>query len=234
RLSSAPPVSSVCDSISILLPEVTILLDEVIAAFKKSGNKIEIESHTDDTGGAELNLVLSKDRGYAARDYLISKGIDQSKISVIWHGSEKPIADNGNPYGRQLNRRIDVRLLGKKKESFGNFYLIRPGATVSKISNSMNVSETDIRSLNSLQSSDVQPYKPIRLKSSSQINPDYNLVVPADIRSGSDFIYTVQRGDDLEIVSQKFNVPEELIMEQNGLSSTKLEPGTRLIIYPKN
>ncbi len=217
-----------------LRPEVTILLDEVVEAFKRSGNKIEIESHTDDTGGAEYNLILSKNRGYSARDYLIAKGIDQSKISVIWHGSEKPIADNNNPYGRQLNRRIDVRLIGKGKESFGNFYLIRPGATVTKISSSMKVTAQIIRDLNNLQGGELQAYKPIRLKSSDRIDPDYNLVVPADIKSGSDFIYTVQPGDNLEVVSKKFNVPEELIMEQNDLSSTDLEPGTRLIIYPKN
>ena len=219
---------------STLRPEVAVLLEEVAVAFRGSGNKIEIESHTDDTGGAEFNLALSKDRGYSARDYLISKGIDQSKISVIWHGSEKPIADNNNPYGRQLNRRIDVRLIGKNRESFGNFYLIRPGATINKISSSMNVSSETIRNLNNLQNTEVKPYTPIRLKSANRINPDYNLVVPADIRSGSDFIYTVQPGDDLEAVSRKFNVPEELIMEQNDLSSTRLEPGTRLIIYPKN
>ncbi len=221
-------------SSSNLRPEVTILLDEVAEAFKGSGNKIEIESHTDDTGGAEFNLSLSKDRGYSARDYLVSKGINQSNISVIWHGSEKPIADNNNPYGRQLNRRIDVRLIGKKKESFGNFYLIRPGATVDKISANMDVSAQTIRNLNSLQAAELQAYKPIRLKATHQIRPDYNLVVPADIKSGSDFIYTVQPGDNLEIVSKKFNVPEELIMEQNGLISPRLEPGTRLIIYPKN
>lgn len=221
-------------SSSQLRPEVTILLDEVIAAYRRGGDKIEIESHTDDTGAAEYNLILSKDRGYSARDYLIKNGIDQSKISVIWHGSEKPIADNNNPYGRQLNRRIDVRLIGKRREAFGNFYLIRPGATVSKLANSMGVSADRIRTLNGLGGSDVSTYQPIRLKKDGQIEPDFNLVVPADIRSGSDFVYTVQAGDNLEIVSKKFNVPEELIMEQNGLSSSDLEPGTRLIIYPKN
>lgn len=217
-----------------LRPEVKILLDEVIVAYRNSGSNIEIESHTDDTGAAEFNLVLSKNRGYSARDYLISNGIDQSKISVIWHGSEKPIADNNNPYGRQLNRRIDVRLIGKRRESFGNFYLIRPGATVSKLAASMDVAEGRIRSLNGLGSNDLSTYQPIRLKKDGVIQPDYNLVVPADIKSGSDFIYTVQAGDNLQIVSKKFNVPEELIMEQNGLNSTTLEPGTRLIIYPKN
>ncbi|WP_425393109.1 OmpA family protein [Ekhidna sp.] len=219
---------------SELRPEVKILLDDVVASFRKSGNKIEIESHTDDTGAAEYNLILSKDRGYSARDYLINKGVDQSKISVIWHGSEKPIADNNNPYGRQLNRRIDIRLIGNRRESFGNFYLVRPGATVTKIASSMGVAESHIKTVNGLGADGLQAYKPIRLIKSGEIEADFNLVVPADIKSGSDFIYTVQPGDDLTIVSEKFNVPEELIMEQNGLNSTELEPGTRLIIYPKN
>lgn len=221
-------------SSSDLRPEVKILLDEVIAAYRQSGEKIEIESHTDDTGAAEYNLVLSKDRGYSARDYLIQNGINQSEISVIWHGSEKPIADNSNPYGRQLNRRIDVRLIGKRRESFGNFYLVRPGTTVSRLSSSMGVSVDKIKSLNGLGASDLSSYQPIRLKKDGVIEPDYNLVVPADIKSGSDFVYTVQAGDNLQIVARKFNVPEELIMEQNGLTSSALEPGTRLIIYPKN
>lgn len=219
---------------SQLRPEVTILLDEVIAAYRRGGTKIEIESHTDDTGAADYNLVLSKDRGYAARDYLISNGIDQSKISVIWHGSERPIADNSNPYGRQLNRRIDVRLMGKRKESFGNFFLIRPGATVSKVASSMGVPADQVRNLNGLTTGDFVAYQPIRLKGSEAEDPDFNLVVPADIKSGSDFVYTVKAGDNLQIVAKKFNVPEELIMEQNGLDSTELEPGMRLIIYPKN
>lgn len=215
-----------------LRPEVKILLDEVIAGFKNSGKKIEIESHTDATGSAELNLKLSKDRGYAARDYLVANGISPSEISVIWHGQGKPIADNDNPFGRQINRRIDVRLVGKRKKSFGNFYIVRPGATVSSLAQSFEVDAQEIQSLNGL-TGDVEAYQPIRLKVGNA-EPDFNLVVPADIVSGSDFIYTVKPGDDLQKVSQKFNVPEELLIEQNNLSSTQLTPGTKLIIYPKN
>lgn len=215
-----------------LRPEVQILLDEVIVAFKNSGKKIEIESHTDATGTAELNLKLSKDRGYSARDYLVSKGIDPSEISVIWHGQGKPIAENDNPFGRQLNRRIDVRLIGKTKKSFGNFFLVRPGANVNTLAQSFQVDVQDIQKLNGLKG-DVKPYQPIRLKAGTT-DPDFNLVVPADIVSGSDFMYTVKPGDDLQKVAKKFNVPEELLMEQNDLSSTQLTPGTRLIIYPKN
>ena len=63
---------------------------------------------------------------------------------------------------------------------------------------------------------------------------DYNLVVPADVNPNADFVYTVLKGDSLEKVAQKFSVPEELLMEQNNLSSTVLTPGSQLIIYPKD
>lgn len=215
-----------------LRPEVTILLDEVAVAFRNSGNKIEIESHTDDTGTLEYNLELSKNRGYAARDYLMSKGIDKSDISVIWHGAGKPIADNNNPYGRQLNRRLDIRLIGKIEKNFGNYYLVRPGATVRKIATSLGIEESSIVELNGIKA-EVSTYQPVRVKAGNS-EPDYSLVVPADINSGKDFVYTVKPGDTLQKVSEQFNVPEELLMEQNNLSSTTLEAGTRLIIYPKN
>ena len=217
---------------SQLRPEVKILLDDVAEAFENGGSKIEIESHTDATGSAEYNLVLSKDRGYAARDYLISKGIDKSDISVIWHGSENPIADNNSPFGRQLNRRIDVRLISKDRKDFGKFFLVRPGATIAILAGSMDISDADIRKLNGLEGGDLQAYKPIRIK--QEVTPNYDLLVPADIENDSDFVYFVQKGETLESVSKKFNVPEEIIMEQNRLNSSSLTPGQRLIIYKKN
>lgn len=216
---------------SELRPEVKILLDDVAEAFVNGGAKIEIESHTDATGAADYNLALSKDRGYAARDYLISKGIDKSDISVIWHGSEKPIADNNSPFGRQLNRRIDVRLIGSNRQDFGQFYLIRPGATISSLANSMNISDQEIRKLNGLEG-DLEAYRPIRI--TQQVEPNYDLLVPADIESDSDFVYFVKEGETIQSVSKKFNVPEEIIMEQNRLNSTTLKSGQRLIIYKKN
>lgn len=217
---------------SELRPEVKILLDDVAAAFENGGAKIEIESHTDATGSAEYNLGLSKDRGYSARDYLISRGIDKSDISVIWHGSENPIADNNSPFGRQLNRRIDVRLISTNKRDFGQFFLVRPGATVASLASSMDITDADIRRLNGLEGGDLQAYKPIRIK--QEVEPNYDLLVPADIENDSDFVYFVQKGETLQSVSKKFNVPEEVIMEQNRLNSATITPGQRLIIYKKN
>ena len=213
-----------------LRPEAKILLDEVIIAHRNSGKKIEIESHTDATGTQEYNLKLSKDRGYSARDYLINNGIDQSDISVIWHGQGNPIADNSNPIGRQLNRRLDIRLIGTSEKDFGSFYIVRPGTTIGKLADDLGITSMVIRILNG--ATELEAYQPIRLK----VRPskiDYNMVAPADVGLSSDFIYTVKIGDSLEEIAQMFNVPEELLMEQNNLTSATIKSGTDLIIYPK-
>ncbi|MEM8939166.1 MAG: OmpA family protein [Bacteroidota bacterium] len=215
-----------------LRPEVKILLDEIIVAYLNSGIKIEIESHTDNTGSPEYNLKLSKERGYSTRDYLIDNGIDKSNISVIWHGQGKPIANNNNPFGRQLNRRIDIRLIGRSEKNFGSFYLVCPGATLSRLSESFGLESDMIKSLNGIVA-EPSPYQPIRIKG-GRSEVDYNLVFLADINATSDFLYTVVSGDTLEGIAQKFNVPEKLLIDQNNLSSNRLTPGTQIIIYPKN
>ncbi|MEM6642385.1 MAG: OmpA family protein [Bacteroidota bacterium] len=215
-----------------LRPEAIILLDELIKAYRSAGKKIEIESHTDATGTIEYNLKLSKDRGYAARDYLMANGISQSSISVIWHGAGKPIANNDDPFGRQLNRRLDVRLIGKSEKNFGNFYLVRPGATLSKVAQSFGIPANSIKRLNGING-DLAAYQPIRVKAGNSAI-DYDLLVPADVQADADFIYTVLQGDTLEKVAEKFNVSKEVLIEQNGLPSPDILPGMELVIYPKD
>ncbi len=56
--------------------------------------------------------------------------------------------------------------------------------------------------------------------------------MPADFNIKTDFRYTVQQGDDVIKLAKKFNVPEELILELNGLTNLKLTPGTKIKIYP--
>jgi outer membrane protein OmpA-like peptidoglycan-associated protein len=72
--------------------------------------KVSIEGHTDNTGKAEYNLQLSKDRAKAVSEQLISLGIDKVRVSYEGFGSQKPIADNFNDEGRAKNRRVEFRL----------------------------------------------------------------------------------------------------------------------------
>ncbi|MFD1551787.1 hypothetical protein DNU06_02185 [Putridiphycobacter roseus] len=79
---------------------------------KKPEWKLKITGHTDSQGKSQTNLILSKKRAEAVRDYLISKGIDaDQRIIVAYFGEEKPIADNSTEEGRQKNRRVEMDVL---------------------------------------------------------------------------------------------------------------------------
>lgn len=94
---------------AILRPESFGRLDSVVEymTHKKSA-RIEISGHTDNVGNPKKNKALSQKRVQACRDYLISKGIDGSRIEANGYGDERPIASNDSEVGRQQNRRIEA------------------------------------------------------------------------------------------------------------------------------
>ncbi len=73
--------------------------------------KIEIAGYTDNVGNKAKNKALSQKRADAVRDYLVSKGIDGSRIKAVGYGDANPIAPNTTPEGRQQNRRIEAHEL---------------------------------------------------------------------------------------------------------------------------
>jgi outer membrane protein OmpA-like peptidoglycan-associated protein len=86
-------------------------LDEVVAILKEDAAlKLDIEGHTDATGSDKINLPLSKNRAKAVHDYLLSKGIEENRLTSEGYGSSKPVADNKTAKGRQLNRRVEMKL----------------------------------------------------------------------------------------------------------------------------
>jgi len=90
-------------------PESFPRLDSVVEYMThKKSSKIEISGHTDNKGNAKTNKTLSEKRAQACRDYLISKGIDGSRIQAVGFGDERPIAPNTTEEGRQQNRRIEA------------------------------------------------------------------------------------------------------------------------------
>jgi outer membrane protein OmpA-like peptidoglycan-associated protein len=74
---------------------------------------VRIEGHTDSRGSKVLNRKLSVLRAEAVRQYLIKKGVDQSRLESAGLGDSKPIASNATDFGRRLNRRTEVIIIGK-------------------------------------------------------------------------------------------------------------------------
>lgn len=215
-----------------LRTEAKRLLDEVVTEYKRNPVRIEVESHTDDIGDAEYNRQLSRRRGNSAFNYLVSKGVKKSEISVVWHGFEKPIASNDNPYGRQLNRRMDIRMLGESTINFtaGQYFLVRPKATLAAISRNLGVSVNEIMTTNGLTSQNIREYQPLRVRSNKTLNVDSNLLVASNSSVATNTIYIVKRGETLADIAKKFNMPEELILEANNLDSPQLTEGMELQI----
>jgi len=73
------------------------------------GFRVRIAGHTDDTGRAETNLRLSRERARAVADWLLGRGVREDQVIAQGYGSTQPIADNATETGRARNRRIEVR-----------------------------------------------------------------------------------------------------------------------------
>ncbi len=92
-------------------PSTYFALDTIVSILKKdSSSNVDIEGHTDNTGNAEQNILLSQKRADACKEYLVKHGISADRISSIGYGSMKPIGDNNSPEGRKANRRTEFLL----------------------------------------------------------------------------------------------------------------------------
>ncbi|WCT10239.1 OmpA family protein [Mucilaginibacter jinjuensis] len=103
---------------STLRPESETELNGVVTILKDNPKfKIELSSHTDSIGSDAYNDKLSQDRAQSCVDYIISKGIEDTRVFAKGYGKTKPIAPNSlpdgkdNPDGRQLNRRTEFTVL---------------------------------------------------------------------------------------------------------------------------
>ena len=85
--------------------------------FLKTNKKIEIElsGHTDNEGKAEENLKISKERAQKVADYLIKKGIKETRITIKGYGQTCPITFNSDPEGKKRNNRIEFKITSLTK-----------------------------------------------------------------------------------------------------------------------
>lgn len=74
--------------------------------------KVQINGHTDNVGNAVYNKVLSKKRAQAVIDYLISHGIEASRLQAKGYGEERPLVSNDDEMdGREINRRTEFEII---------------------------------------------------------------------------------------------------------------------------
>ena len=104
---------------AVLTEQGKALLEKNLQAAKELLSRatyIEIVGHTDDKGEASDNMKLSELRAESVRDYLISEGVDASKMITTGMGETRPIASNDTREGRAKNRRVEILVLGRVHE----------------------------------------------------------------------------------------------------------------------
>lgn len=75
-----------------------------------SDTTIAIEGHTDSVGSASYNERLSSRRAGSVASYLRNLGVDRGRLDTIAQGESDPRASNSTASGRQLNRRVEIRV----------------------------------------------------------------------------------------------------------------------------
>ena len=96
-----------------LTDEAKSILDQIaesLADPTNSSRTISVTGNTDNIGSERYNEGLAQRRAEQVRDYLVSKGVSTSRISVVSKGETNPIAPNNTDNGRATNRRVLVML----------------------------------------------------------------------------------------------------------------------------
>jgi OOP family OmpA-OmpF porin len=87
------------------------LLDQVAAALQaRKDIDVEIDGHTDGKGSDPYNQKLSQERAASVRQYLADRGVDAGRMSTKGFGKSMPVADNSTDEGRELNRRVELKV----------------------------------------------------------------------------------------------------------------------------
>lgn len=76
-----------------------------------SGAQVVVEGHCDERGSDEYNLALGESRALAAKNYLVSLGISDKRLSVISYGEEKPLVQGSSEEAWAQNRRAEFKVV---------------------------------------------------------------------------------------------------------------------------
>jgi len=71
---------------------------------------VQIEGHTDSSGGVNHNRELSKQRAQSVRKWLVEHGIDPLRLTAAGFGPDRPIDSNSTDEGRRNNRRVEFAI----------------------------------------------------------------------------------------------------------------------------
>ena len=93
-----------------ILPDSETVLNQIARTLQEDPSlQLIIEGHTDNVGGADFNLGLSRQRAEAVKRWLVDNGgISEIRLTTVGYGLSRPMADNGTEEGRAQNRRVEL------------------------------------------------------------------------------------------------------------------------------
>lgn len=94
-------------SSSLSLSSESVLLQTAKLLKSQPERQIKIAGHTDNSGSADRNLELSRERAQVVADFLMDRGVSRDQLIVQGYGHTRPKYDNNTEQGRSKNRRIE-------------------------------------------------------------------------------------------------------------------------------
>jgi OOP family OmpA-OmpF porin len=96
-----------------ILEDSFAMLTEIVNLLKATPtiHKMRVEGHTDNHGGAAMNLDLSRRRAASVRQWLVDHGLAAERLESEGYGLTRPLESNDTAEGRAANRRVEFKIV---------------------------------------------------------------------------------------------------------------------------
>lgn len=95
-------------------PDSRPIIEQIVQMMKTNPElMLGVEGHTDNVGDSAANILLSENRAKAVKEAIVAEKIDESRLSTVGYGENKPVAANDTEEGRAKNRRVELVKTGK-------------------------------------------------------------------------------------------------------------------------
>jgi OOP family OmpA-OmpF porin len=102
---------------AVIKPEGKSKLDDISSKVKGVNLEVVIAiGHADSIGSDAYNQRLSVRRAESVKAYLVSKGLEANRLYTEGKGEKQPVADNKTKEGRAKNRRVEIEVIGTRKQ----------------------------------------------------------------------------------------------------------------------